>query len=196
MAEFLILVPPCIALMAPVMSPAFSVSVVLALAVTQSILAIFLCLQVWNMKDDDEEAGAGAGATAHDEFESDAVIEDATNIVHATFAALAKSPGVASTSVHVVRRSAIHQQSTASALKHSDGDGYVNGIRSGEAYSGCQYDLATDGAKLGHRPDFCDKHYTMSNSSSWKRHAGFRNLCGIRISVRHVGGADLVAQMV
>ena len=196
MAELLILVPPCIALMAPVMSPAFSVSVVLALAVTQSILTIFLCLQVWNMKDDDEEAGAGAGTRADDEYEYNAVIEDATNIVHATFAAFAKSPGATSTSFQVVQGSAIHQHSTAGALKHSDGVGRLNGIGPEEVYSGCRYNSATDGAKLEYWPDFCDKHYTMSNSSSCKGYAGFRKLCGIRISVRHLGGADLVAQMV
>lgn len=196
MAEILILVPPCIALVAPVMSPAFSVSVMLALAATQSVLATFLCLQVLNMRDDDEEAGAGAGARADDEYEPDAFIEDATNIVRATFAAVANPPGVTSTSFHVVQGPAVHQDSTASALKHSDGDEYDNGIESEEVYSRCQDNSATDGAKLGHWPDFCDKHYTMSNSSSWKGYAGFRKLCGFRISVRHLGGADLVAQMV
>ena len=101
MTELLILVPPCIALMTPIMSPAFSVSVVLALAVTQSILTTLLWLHVWKMSDDDDEARAGAGAD--DEYESDAVIEDATNTIHAAFAVLAKSPAATSTFFHVVK---------------------------------------------------------------------------------------------
>ena len=192
MTELLILVPPCIALMTPIMSPAFSVSVVLAFAVTQSILTTLLWLHVWKMSDDDDEARAGAD----DEYESDAVIEDATNTIHAAFAALAKSPAATSTFFHVVKGLAINQQSTAGALKHGDGDGHISGIRSEEVYSGCQYNSAADGAKLGHWPEFCGKHYTMSNSSSWKGYAGFRKLGGFRISVRDLEGADLVAQMV
>ena len=146
------------------------------------------------MRDDNDEDGAGAGAD--DEYESDAVIEDATNIVHAAFAALAKSPGATSTSFHVVKGSALYQHSTAGALKRDDGDGYVSGIPSEEVYSGSQYNSAIDGAKLGHWPVFCGKHYTMSNSSCWKGYAGFRKLGGFRMSVRHLEGADLVAQMV
>ena len=194
MTELLILVPPCIALMAPIMSPAFSVLVVLALAVTQSILTTLLYLQVWNTRDEDDEAGAGA--EADDEYESDAVIEDATNIVHAAFAALAKSPGTTSTSFHVVKGSAIHQHSSAGALKRDDGDGQVSGIRLEEVCLGCRYNSATDGAKLGHWEDSCGKHYTLSNSTSWKGYAGFRKKGGFRMSVRQLEGADLVAQMV
>ena len=153
-----------------------------------------LCLQIWNMRDDEDEAGAGAGADK--EYESDAIIEDATNIVHAAFTVLAESPSATSTSFHVKKRSAMSQHSTASALKYSDGDGYVNGIGSEEVYSGCQYNSTTDGAKLGHWPDFCDRHSTMFNSASWKGYAGFRKLCGYQISVRHLEGADVIAQMV
>ena len=128
MTELLILVPPCIALMAPFLSPVSRVSVVLALAATQSILATILCLQVWNMRDGDDETEAGVGPGADDEYESDAVIEDAKNIVHAAFAALTKPPGATSTSFYVVKGSAIHQHSIAGALKRGDGDGYVSGI--------------------------------------------------------------------
>ena len=148
------------------------------------------------MGDDDDEAGAGAGAGAGNEYQSDAAIEDATNMVHAAFAALAKSPGVTSTSFHVVKGSATHKNSTAGALKYGDEDGYVSGIRSEEGYSGCQYNSAPDGPKLRHRPDFCGKHYAMSSSSSWKGYARFRKLYGFQLSVRELEGADLVAQMV
>ena len=192
MTELLILVPPCIALMAPVMSPALSVSVVLALAATQSILTTLLCLQLWNMGDDDDEAGAGADH----EYESDAVIEDATNTVHAAFGALAISPGATSTSFNVVNGTVVHQGSTASASKHDHGDGHASGTQLEEVYSVYRYSSATDGAKLGYWPEARGKHYTMSNSSSWKGYAGFRKLGGFRISVRNLEGADLVAQMV
>ena len=192
MSELLILVPPCVALMVPIMSPASSVLVVLVLAVTQSILTIVLCLQIWNMRDDDN----GAGAEADDEYESDAVIKDATNIVHVAFAALTRHPGATSTSFHVVTGSAIHQKSTAGALKHDDGDGCVSGIRSDEMYSGCQYNASTDGTKLEHWQELCGKLFTICKSYSWMGYAGFRKLCGFQISVRHLEGADLVAQMV
>ena len=133
---------------------------------------------------------------AGDEYESDAVIEDATNTVHAAFAALTRFLGATPTSCHVVEGSAIHQHSTTGALKRDDGDGSVSGIGSKEVYTGCQYNTPTDGAKLEHWQKFCGKHHTMSKSSFWNEYAGFRKFCGFQISVRHLEGADLVAQMV
>ena len=144
------------------------------------------------MRDDEDEAGP----RADDEDESDAVMEDTKNIVHAAFAALTKLRGATSTSFHAVKGFAIHQHSTAGALKRDNGRGCVSGIGLEEVYSGCQYNSTTDGAKLEHWQEFCGKHYTMSNSTFWKEHAGFRKLCGFQASVRHLEGVDLVAQMV
>ena len=191
MAEVLMLIPPCIALMAPVMSLASNISLVLALTVFLSIPLAILCLQTWNMRNDDE-----AEAEDEDDYETDAVIEDATNIVHAAFAAMARSSGAVSISFRAENGMTQYQHSTPCAPSHGDQDGYIYGIRSGEVHSGYQYSSATYGTKLECWPEPWGKHYTISKPSSRKGYAGFQKLGGFRISTRNLEDADLIAHMV
>lgn len=58
--------------------------------------------------------------------ENEAVVEDATNIARAAFAALERNPGATSASFRVVNGVVMHRGSTNSTPNH--GDGSVNGI--------------------------------------------------------------------
>ena len=121
MTSLLILATPCIALMATIINPAIGVLVALALAVALSILMTILFLQTWNVEDGDE---------VEDEAEAEAVVEDASNIVYAAFAALARSPGATSTSFRVANGIVVHQHPAAD--DREDANGYANGIWSEE----------------------------------------------------------------
>ena len=188
MTTLLILATPCIALMAPILSPAIGVLVVLALAVALRILMTILILQTWNVGDGDE---------VEDEAEAEAVVEDATNIVYAAFAALARSPGATSTSFRVASGMVVPQHSTAD--DREDANGYANGIWSEEVGLGDKNNSGTDGRELSFWPEPFHpwgKQSTPSYSSSRKRYGPFQRLGGFRISGRSREGADMVSQMV
>ena len=76
--DTLIFVAPCIALMAPLFSPAISVLAVLALVFALAVVMTVLFFQAWNIGDPDENHAAA---------------EDATDIIRVAPAALARAPG-------------------------------------------------------------------------------------------------------
>ena len=190
MSELLILIPPCRALMAAITSPAVRFLVVLALAVTLSILMTILCLQTWNVRDVDE-------LETQNDFESDPVIEDATKIVQAAFSALARSPGATSTSFRAVNGTVMHQTSTSGDLDKRDGS--AGGIWSEEDDSKSHYTSGTGGRRPEYWPELFQawgRDPTISNDSSRKGHPGFLRLGLFGISVRSLEDADSIAQMV
>lgn len=130
MATLLILATPFIALMAPLIDPAISFVAVLALAVTLIIIITLLFRQTWNVGNHDD---------------NEAVAEDAINIAHAAFAALARDPGTTSASFRVVNGTVVHRRSVAGVP--NGGDGSANRIRPEEDNSG------TDGGKMESWPE-------------------------------------------
>ena len=62
-----------------------------------------------------------------DQDQNDVVAEDATNIVRAAFAAMARDPGTTSASFRVVNGVVLHRCSMAS-VPHGGGDGSANGV--------------------------------------------------------------------
>ena len=175
MASLLILLTPCIALMAPLLSPAVSITLVLALIIALATMMPIFLRQTWRMDYNDDESG--------NEKESEAVIEDATNIVHAAFAALAMSPGATSTSFRVVNGTVVHNQHhypTAGATSYGDG------IRSEEAEVGAgrRNEWQTGARESG--PNHTRQEFGVS-SRKGSRRRGYWALGGFdhfRVSVR------------
>lgn len=116
MDSLLILLPPCIiALMVPLLSPAVGITIILGLTIALAITLPIFVWQTWSMEYHEDEGG--------NEYDSEAVTEDATNIAQAAFAALAMSPGATSTSFRVVNGTVVHNQhhrSTAGATSYGD----------------------------------------------------------------------------
>lgn len=131
MATLFLLVTPCIALIAPLISPAISILAVLALTVMLSVALTALFLWTWNTGDHDE---------------NEAVVKDATNIVRTALAALARDPGATSASFRVVNGVVVHRDSTAGVP--NGGDGPANRGRSEEVGSRSQDDSRTDGREM------------------------------------------------
>lgn len=136
MATLLILATPCIALMAPLIDPTISFVAVLAPPVTLIIIMTPLFRQTWNVGNHND---------------NEAVAEDAINIAHATFAALARDPGTTSASFRVVNGTVVHRRSVAGVP--NGGDGSANRIRPEETGSGSQDDSGTDGGKMESWPE-------------------------------------------
>lgn len=132
------------------------------------------------MDYDDDESG--------NENEPEAVIEDATNIVHAAFAALAMSPGATSTSFRVVNSTLMHNQnhhSTAGVTSY--GDGSADGFRSEEEEVGAgKHNEWQTGARASEQPIDTRQEYGVSPRIGSRRRAypllgGFDHF---RVSVR------------
>ncbi|KAF6232504.1 hypothetical protein HO173_009170 [Letharia columbiana] len=158
--------------MAPLISPAISILAVLALTVMLSVALTALFLWTWNTGDHDN---------------NEAVADDATNIVRATFAALARDPGAKSASFRVVNGVVVHRDSTAGVP--NGGDGPANGVRSEEVGSGSQDDSGTHGREMESWPELFHaggKDSTSSNSR--KGNAVVEGLGGFWVSVRSLEG--------
>ncbi|CAF9911689.1 hypothetical protein IMSHALPRED_010547 [Imshaugia aleurites] len=181
MATLLILVTPCIALMAPLfISPAISILAVLALAITQIIVITFLFFRSRNM-------------VHHDETE--AVTEDATNVVHAAFAAVARDPGATTASFRVVNGVVVHRYSTAGSANGRDGS--LNGTGSEEVASGKPVGLDMDKVELDSGPEHRHaRENCFSSSSSRECHVASRRLGGFWVSTRGLESPDMMSQMV
>ena len=181
MATLLILVTPCIALMAPpLISPAISILAVLALAITQIIVITFIYYQSRNM-------------VRHDENE--AITEDATNIVHAAFAAVARDPGATTASFRVVDGVVVHRYSTAGSANGRDGSQSETALE--EVASGKQDDLDMDKVELDSGPEhFHARENCFSSSSSRECHVASRRLGGFWESVRGLESPDMSSQIV
>lgn len=180
MASLLILLTPCIALMAPLLSPAVSITLVLALTIALTTTMPIFLWQTRKMDYDDDENG--------NENESEAVIEDATHIVHAAFAALAMSPGATSTSFRVVNSTLMHNQnhhSTAGVTSY--GDGSADGFRSEEEEVGAgKHNEWQTGARASEQPIDTRQEYGVSPRIGSRRR-GYPLLGGFdhfRVSVR------------
>ena len=127
-----IIVTPCIALMARLISPAFSAVAVLALAISLSVVITLHSLHTWSMADHEED---------------EAVTKDAQSIVHAAFLALAKDPGATSASFNVANGVVVHRHSTTGVPK-SEEDGSANRIGLEEGGLVRWNDLGPDGEEL------------------------------------------------
>lgn len=72
-----------------------------------------------------------------EEDENQAAAEDATNIVHAAFEALARDPGAKSASFRMVNGVVLHRNSTADVP--TSGDGSAESVESEGVWSNSQY---------------------------------------------------------
>ena len=97
----LIVVTTCIALIALLISPALTVVETLMLAISLSIVITYLSLQVSSVVDHRED---------------EAVTENANNIVHAAFLALAKDSGAMSASFNVANGVVVDRHSMTGGL--------------------------------------------------------------------------------
>lgn len=175
MASLLILLTPCIALMAPLSSPTFSITLVLALTIALATMMPVHLWQTWKMDYDDDESG--------NENESEAVIEDATNIVHAAFAALAMSSGATSTSFRVANGTVVHNQNHYSKAGATI---YGDGIRSEEEGVGARRQNEWQTGARESEPIHTRQEYGVSSRTGSQRR-GYWALGGFdhfRVSVR------------
>ena len=175
----LIFVPPCIALVAVLVSPIISVMVVLALAVALGIILAILFLQTRDMGD-----GKGDGD------QDEAIAEDAINVVREAFAALARSPGATSASFRVVNGTVVHQNSTAGGS--NGGDGIADEIRSEEVDSENRDNSGTEGEELESWTELFHAwgmRSTGSSPRSRRGHGGIQRLGRFRVSARRLGGS-------
>lgn len=178
MATLLILVTPCIALMSPFLSTAISVWVVLALAVTLIFLMSILFLQTCNMEDHDE---------------NEAIAEDATNIVRAAFAALARDPGATLASFRVVNGVVVHRDTAAAVPNVRDRSAnWTEPEGMGEE----REDWGADGGELEPRQLLHARGKGFGSSSSRKRPAAVNRLGRFWAQARSLEGSERISQMV
>ena len=178
----LILVTPCIALMAPFLGPFLGVLAVLALAATLGIVMIVLFVQTWHMVEHEDD---------------EAVVEDATNIARAAFAALERNPGAISASFRAVDGVVMHRGSTARTP--NGGEGSANGVGPEVMGSWNEDNGGTYGGKLESCPELFHawgRCPTSSGSNFRKGHLAVKRLGGFWVSVRSAEDSETVSQMV
>ena len=138
-----------------------------------SVALTALFLWTWNTGDHDNNEG---------------VADDATKIVRATFAALARDPGATSASFRVVNGIVVHRDSTAGAPNGEDGP--ANGGGSEEVGSRSQDDSGTHGREM----ESCQELFhaggkDSTSSNSRKGNAVAEGLSGFWVSVRSFRGS-------
>lgn len=185
MATLFILVTPCIALTAPLISPAISAFAVLLLALILSMLMTALFVQTWIMGDYDE---------------TEAVVEDAFRLESAVFASLARDPAASSAPLSAESNVVVHRQSTA------PNRGYELGNETGWVEGGLriQDNMWTDEEELGSWPEHArawharawGKQSLSSSSGTTKRHAALRGLRGLWLAVQSLESSDKISLMV
>ena len=178
MATLLILITPCIALTAPLLSPAISIFAVLVLVVILSILVTVLFVQTWIMAKHNE---------------NEAVVGDATKFVHAAFASRARDPGVSSTCFGKENGVVVHRHSASPNC----GYGFADGTGLEEVGLGGVGSMWTDGGELGSWSEFIFAWGRNSSSvSSRKGHAALRIFGGFWVAIRRLEGSERMSHMV
>lgn len=176
MATLLILIAPCVALTAPLLSPAINIFAVLVLTVLLGILMTTLLIQTWILGDLDE---------------NESVIEDAAKFVRAAFVSRARGPGASFASFRVESGMLVHRHFTAPNCEY----GFANGTGFEEEARG----------SLGNVSVWTDEEGSEVLRALGKRAlslnfrkglAAFRLLGGFGFAVRRLEGSERVFHMV
>lgn len=121
-----------------------------------------------------------------DRHETEAVAEDASNIAHAAFAALARDPGASSASFRVKNGVVMHRPPATGVPHGGDGSAgsmqWVIGSRSKHGWD-------TDGGDIESWPELFPASGQRTVSSG-------KRLVGFWVSVRSVDGSESTSQMV
>ncbi len=130
-----------------------------------------LFLQTWKIRD---------------HHETEAVAEDASNIAHAAFAALARDPGASSASFQVKNGVVMHRP-PATGVPHGE-DGSASSMQ-WEIGSRSKYGWEKDGGDLESWPE-------LFHASGKRTVSSGNRLGGFWVSVRSVDGSESTSQMV
>ncbi|CAF9921513.1 MAG: hypothetical protein ALECFALPRED_001815 [Alectoria fallacina] len=181
MATLLIFITPCLALMAPLISPAISIFAVLALTTTLILIMTFLFLQTWTTLDHDENK---------------AIAQDAPNILRAAFAALeTRNPGATSASFRLVNGVVLHEPPTDFALNGEHGSAKWIGLEN--VRFGSRDDLGREkGEMVSWSEGFRAWGEWYGSVGARMGSAVVKRLGGFWVSVRRLEGAEMGSQMV